>query len=283
MKKTFLIILSFAIYSLALDCINLATFGQINTLPNARPDSASTYTLTRSLVGEELIETYVPNYNTRKIIWNGNTLEKTINYEGSDIDSLKVKSTVLQSITIEQDGDKIYAVYNAEETKYADTNYVSQDSSYSSYSTRGYKNGSSYETSRIEKRVIRNDSLFVIKSFSEHGSDYFARGYDGYLIIHDPDNKNQCIEKMYQFDDDDTMEVEDSILSIYTIDETDNGFVTTRKMVNDSTIYKVFYVYNDTTTLNLRKVRPAINYKNARHFDLLGRPAQGKYTVEFLK
>jgi hypothetical protein len=33
----------------------------------------------------------------------------------------------------------------------------------------------------------------------------------------------------------------------------------------------------------LHKVRPAVNYKNARHFDLLGRPAQGKYTVEFLK
>ena len=280
MKKTFFIILSLAVYSLALDCVNLATFGQINTLPNARPDSASTYTLIRTLVGEELIETFVPRYNTRKIVWNGNTLEKTINYEGSDIDSLKVKSTVSQSITIERDGDKIYAIYGGEGSKYADTTYISQDSSYGSSSTRGYKNGSSYETSRVEKRVVRNDSLFVLKSFFESGSDYFSRGYDGYLITHDPDNKDQCIEKIYHFNDDDSMDVKDNILSIYTIEETDNGFVTTRKMVNDSTIYKVFYVYNEMTTSIHHKVRPAVNYKNAKHFDLLGRPANSKYIIK---
>lgn len=32
-----------------------------------------------------------------------------------------------------------------------------------------------------------------------------------------------------------------------------------------------------------RKVRPAVNYKKGRPFDLLGRPAQGKYTVEFFR
>ena len=76
------------------------------------------------------------------------------------------------------------------------------------------------------------------------------------------------------------MDVKDNILSIYTIEETDNGFVTTRKMVNDSTIYKVFYVYNEMTTSIHHKVRPAVNYKNAKHFDLLGRPANSKYIIK---
>ena len=66
--------------------------------------------------------------------------------------------------------------------------------------------------------------------------------------------------------------------------ETENGFVVIQKKANNDTI-KTFYVNREIekTTSIKRKVHPTFDYKNAKHFDLLGRPAQGKYTVEFLK
>lgn len=284
MKKTLLIILSLTVYSLALDCINLATFGTINTLPNARPDSSFNATIRRYIYanGDTIDEPY---YYSSKTFWNGNSIEKKVQYEGSSLDSLKIKSTVIPSITIQKDGDEIFTKSKTESFESEEITYISKDSSYSSSSLKGYKNGSYYTSSDTERRYIRNDTLFISTNFTESGGNSFSGGHNNYFIVHDPENKDQCIEKMYYINDDETISVKDKILDIFTIEKTDNGFVVIRKSSDNSSTDKIFYINKDieNTTSIKRKIRPTFDYKKVKHFDLLGRPAQGKYTVEFLK
>ena len=283
MKKILYTILFFTVYSLALDCINLATSGTINTLPNARPDSSFNSTIRHYIYanGDSIDEPY---YYSSKILWIGDSAKKTVQYEGSSIDSLKRTSTTSQSITIQQEDNKIFAHYGNDDVKYYDTTYIDRDSSYYSVTRKGYKNGSYYTSTDTERKYIQNDTLFIKINFYESGSNSFGGGYNYYLIVHDPENENQCIEKRFTINDDESLSVKDNILNIFTIEETENGFVVIQKKANNDTI-KTFYVNREIeeTTSIKRKIRPALNYKKAKHFDLLGRPAQGKYTVEFLK
>lgn len=282
MKKIPFIILSLTVYSLALDCINLATYGMIYTLPNTRPDSTITNSTKKivTVVGEERIETTTPYYLTRKIIWDGNTVKYTLQYSGSNIDSLENTSTIRKTITVEQDGDEISAKSNDEDYKSEEINYIGKDSSYASSTTNGYKNGSYYRSSTTEIRSIRNDTLFIRKSSSESSDNSFSGGSNNYIIIRDPDNKNQCIEKTYRINDDGTMSVNDKIISVHTIEKTANGFVTTQKYVSDSSSYKVFYVYNQNTTSLKKNIHSIFVPKNIQLFDLLGRPANSKHIIK---
>lgn len=282
MKKALLTILSLTVFSLALDCINLATYGTIYTLPNARPDSTFSSTMRHSIYanGDTIDEPY---YYTTKTIWNGNAIEQKVNYEGSKLDSLEVKSTSTPAITVQQDDDEIFYKISSDGSKTEERTYIKKDSSYTSTSKRGYEAGESYTSTNTEERFIRDDTLFIHKSYSTSSSTSFSLRINHYLIIHDPDNKNQCIEKNYSINDDGTKSVKDEIQRIFTIEETANGFMITTKTPNSSTPTKSFYVYNENTTSIKRKIRQAIIPEKAKHFDLLGRPAQGKYTMDFLK
>ena len=276
MKKTLFIILFLTVYSLALNCINLATYGMIYTLPNARPDSSFTDTLRKSVIVEERKEITIPYYMSKKIIWNGNTIEKIVDYDGNNIDSLKTSKISNKAITIQQDGDEISINSNIEEIT-----YISKDSSYHTFSDNGYKNGSYYRSKNTETRFIRNDTLFIKNYFSETSDKSGTYITDRYFIVHDPDNKDQCIEKKYYINEDKTISVSDKIRNVYTIEETANGFVTTRKSLSSSSSYKVFYVYNNESTISLKKnIHPTIIPKGIQLFDLLGRPANSKHIIK---
>ena len=65
-----------------------------------------------------------------------------------------------------------------------------------------------------------------------------------------------------------------------TITNTENGFVISASNTEE----KKFFVFTkDSTTPIKRKIHPTVIPEKTKHFDLLGRSAQGKYTVEFLK
>ena len=57
---------------------------------------------------------------------------------------------------------------------------------------------------------------------------------------------------------------------------TENGFVVSAS----NTDQKIFFVYTNSTTSFLRKNRPAYIPEKAKHFDLLGRPANSKYIMK---
>lgn len=99
----------------------------------------------------------------------------------------------------------------------------------------------------------------------------------------DASNENICNVTVYEYPkNDSTFQNLENIIDEYqdTITNTENGFIVSFSN-NDA---KWFYVLaNEPTTSIRRKVRPATIPEKARHFDLLGRPAKGRYTVEFLK
>ena len=100
---------------------------------------------------------------------------------------------------------------------------------------------------------------------------------DGNIIINDPENENKCSAQYYY------SEVSSwGTWMTYEYETKGDTLIQTR---DRGKILKTFYVpvKSQGTTSIKRKIRPAIDYKNAKHFDLLGRPVQGKYTVEFLK
>lgn len=279
MKKILYTILFFTVYSLALDCINLATYGTIYTLPDARPDSTFIYSIQHSIAanGDTIDEPY---YYTTKTIWNGNVVEKRVNYEGSSIDSLEVKSTIISEITVQQDSDGIFYKISSDGSKTEERTYLNKDSSYISTSKKGYQTGEYYTSTNTEERFIQNDTLFIHKTYTTSSSTSFSIRHNHYLIIHDPDNKNQCIEKDYSINDDGTKSVKDEIQRIFTIEETVNGFMITTRAANSSIPTKSFYVYNEKPTSIHRKIRPTVIPEKAKHFDLLGRPANSKYIIK---
>lgn len=99
----------------------------------------------------------------------------------------------------------------------------------------------------------------------------------------DANNENICNVTVYEYPkNDSTFQNLENIIDEYqdTITNTENGFIVSFSN-NDA---KWFYVLaNEPTTSIRRKVRPATIPEKARHFDLLGRPVKGRYTVEFLK
>ena len=109
---------------------------------------------------------------------------------------------------------------------------------------------------------IKNDTLYTA---------------DGNIIINDPENENKCIAQYYY------SEVSSwGTWMTYEYETKGDTLIQTR---DRGKILRTFYVpvKSQGTTSIKRKIRPAVDYKNAKHFDLLGRPAQGKYTVKFLK
>lgn len=99
----------------------------------------------------------------------------------------------------------------------------------------------------------------------------------------DAGNENICNVTVYEYPkNDSTFQNLENIIDEHqdTITNTENGFIVSFSN-NDA---KWFYVLaSEPTTSIRRKVRPATIPEKARHFDLLGRSAKGRYTVEFLK
>jgi len=115
--------------------------------------------------------------------------------------------------------------------------------------------------------VIRNDTIYKSTDNGQHH----------YITYLDSTNENKCymmtgenyqdIEAIYEFE-----MRGDTLVEIETIP---GGYQST---------YMVFFVpINKSSSIISRRSRPTIKRQDAKPFDLLGRPAKGKYTVKLMK
>ena len=108
---------------------------------------------------------------------------------------------------------------------------------------------------------IKNDTLH-----RDHGEE---------IIVKDADNENKCYDK----------DRDNNVWMTYEYETRGDTLIQKRTHQDGDKVLITFMVpvdSNSTTSIQ-RKIRPAIIPEKAKHFDLLGRPAQGKYTIEFLK
>ena len=115
--------------------------------------------------------------------------------------------------------------------------------------------------------VIRNDTLFI-HEFNVH----YNVKHD-YFVVNNADDNNKCYYYM------------DS--QHYTYEYKTKGDTLIEKMnytanVSNTTFYVPVYT-NEHTTGIIHKDKPVFIRPSSKPFDLLGRPAKGKYTVNFLK
>lgn len=115
--------------------------------------------------------------------------------------------------------------------------------------------------------VLKKDTLF------HYSSDR--------IIVLDETDTNKCYEKEYY-------NGEWTTWDRYETEIKDGMTLLTRTNIEEGLDHKTvtYFMFrrngNSTTSIH-RKIRPAYIPEKAKHFDLLGRPVQGKYTVEFLK
>ena len=122
--------------------------------------------------------------------------------------------------------------------------------------------------SHMEISYLRHDTLY--REVWELPESTLQKEQSSF-INPDPNDENTCITTSYDSPSNTTQQI---------ITNTENGFVISASNTDE----KIFYVFTNSSPTSIhQKLRPALNYKNAKHFDLLGRPVQGKYTVEFLK
>lgn len=112
------------------------------------------------------------------------------------------------------------------------------------------------------------------------GNDTLFRRSESEIIVNDEKDTNTCYVK-------DSRDNYVTTWYRYDTEVKNDRVIVSKTYIEDGLDHKVmtYFMFRRKagTDAILHKVRPAVNYKNARHFDLLGRPAQGKYTVEFLK
>ena len=112
------------------------------------------------------------------------------------------------------------------------------------------------------------------------GNDTLFRRSESEIIVNDEKDTNTCYVK-------DSRDDYATTWYRYDTEVKNDRVIVSKTYIEDGLDHKVmtYFMFRRKagTDAILHKVRPAVNYKNARHFDLLGRPAQGKYTVEFLK
>ena len=121
--------------------------------------------------------------------------------------------------------------------------------------------------SDITTLVLCNDTLYENRKSTNEYDDIKS-----IVTAPDPDNENVC-----NISETITTSYGQSNTTTYQeiITNTENGFVVSAS----NTDQKIFFVYINSTTSFLRKKRPAFTPEKAKHFDLLGRPANKKYIM----
>ncbi|SMP57974.1 hypothetical protein [Fibrobacter sp. UWB10] len=123
---------------------------------------------------------------------------------------------------------------------------------------------------------LHNDTLYIDEKWITDGTPYT---FMNFTITPDSKNANICNMTGYTIEKQDDQQIK-SIKDTFQIftETTETGFIASYS----NTDTKLFFVKvgpNSSTSIH-RKVRPTVNYKNAKHFDLLGRPANSKYIIK---
>ena len=245
MKKVILILSILALDVFAVDCIR-ATF-------NAYVMQYTIYS--EDYEGLRTDSMYVDKGSSiyiSKDYWTGNHLDSVIEYgKSSDSEKWENRVTLMnRTATVTQEGDlKKYTILDDGEIDSEYFIFLDKDSLY-------YKEGIEDDTI-----YIKNDTLH-----RDHGEE---------IIVKDADNENKCYNK----------DRDNNVWMTYEYETRGDTLIQKRTHQDGGKVLITFMVpvdSNSTTTIQ-RKVRPAIIPEKAKHFDLLGRPTQGKYTVDFLK
>ena len=139
-----------------------------------------------------------------------------------------------------------------------------EDSVHMDIKVTSYENGEEKKQDKsIRTLSLRNDTLYI----SDGEWDY-----DKTIIVQDEDSKNRCYTGK-----------KENPRYVFQIEIRNDTLIRTEYNSKGKWTYLYAPVQNESATSIQRKFRPAIRPENAKHFDLLGRPAQGKYTIVFLK
>ena len=124
-----------------------------------------------------------------------------------------------------------------------------------------------YDSDFLDAREyeIRHDTLFDLK-------------YEYNIIVRDPEDEDRCIDP---YQPDSTY----PFMSKYEYEIRGDTLIQTWTSMVFPAIEKSFYVYvgaeEEPVRIAPKKIYPLADWRKFKQFDLLGRPARGKYTVKF--
>ena len=194
------------------------------------------------------------SYSTVKYFYTDNKLDSTIKCGSYGCVTYKYKQTIEKTdSTIKLTHLNLTCDDREEHVMFLD-----KDSSITY--TYGLDSGKPDSLEIISYNPLRNDTLYNDRWFAE-GRPY---NFGNKKFAPDPNDENICNMTIYNSE----YESENGTYQLI-ITNTENGFKVFNTLYNQS----AFFIYtNNSTTSIQRKVRPAFNYKKAKHFDLLGRP-----------
>lgn len=165
---------------------------------------------------------------------------------------------------------------------YNDTTIIEYDGFLKTISI--YKDGKLFRKKRV---IFKEDYLFYDSDFL-YGGEYqirrdtlFNLEYENYIIVRDPEDENKCYTPFM---------LDSTSIIFWTYEHEIRGdtlILTQSSPLSDldGVIYKAFYIYvrpeEETTRIAPKKIYPLADWRKFKQFDLLGRPARGKYTVKF--
>ena len=253
MKKFFLILSLLAMNAFAVNCRNMiqASFSA---------NSSNVY-----LADSAYIENYGSDftyYASMKYHYTGNNLDSIVR-------CVEDKCSTIRQKTVQEKTEttiKTTTYYN-DQIIQEETHLIGKDSSIAYVYSPVISDEPEIDYKKIS--YLRHDTLYTeVWDLPENTLQKEQSSF----TTPDPNDENTCITTSYG---------SPSSTIQKTITDTENGFIISNKDSEE----KMFYILvnPESTTSIHHKVRPSSIPKKAKHYDLLGRPAQGKYTVKFLK
>ncbi len=270
MKKLILILSFIALNVHAVNCLEFlrSAYLEYGMNNNYRPDSS----YAPSFVDEGKIY-----YSSFKYHYTDNSLDSTVEcYNRGKCNTEKVKqirettdSTIKLSITDPDHSDSEVIII-----------YLGKDSTLRY--TYGLNSGNPNELEMITSFFLHNDTLYVERKNLDgtpyENPDENSSIFENTLITPSPENENTCnaIDYTLHKQGDTYTKTFDKAHQEF-IETTEAGFTVSYSNY-DAKIFFVKVGPNSTTPI-LRKNKPAFIPEKAKHFDLLGRPANKKYII----
>ena len=252
MKKFFLILSLLAMNAFAVNCRDMiqASFSA---------NSSNVY-----LADSAYIENYGSDftyYASMKYHYTGNNLDSIVRCVELEDNCSTIHQKTIQETSEENIRTTTY--YN-DQIIQEETYFIGMDSSLTYVYSPAISDEPKVDYIRIV--YLRNDTLY--REAWDLPENTLQKEQSSF-ITPDPNDENTCVITSYDSPSSTTQQI---------ITNTENGFVVSNKNSEE----KMFYIMvnpNSTTSI-LRKNRPTFIPEKAKHFDLLGRPANSKYIIK---
>ena len=215
-----------------------------------------------SIYAVSFIDDKDTSYYTAKYFYTDNKLDSTISCGSYGCKTVKYKQTIDKTDSTIKLTHLDLTYDNREE------HVILLDKDSSTTYVYGLDSGKPDSLEIISYRSLHNDTL--------HYNNWFAEGrpytFGNQIYAPDPNDENICNYTIYNSE----YESENGTYQLI-ITNTENGFQLFHTQYNQS----AFFIYtNNSTTSFQHKIRPTIIPEKAKHFDLLGRPANSKYIIK---